>query len=184
MPAPSQLESWARSVPDGFRFSVKAHRALTYSGPAFDKRALAAEFTERLLPLGDRRGPILLQFPPTRERDDALLADVLGALRGRAALEFRHESWFAAPVYELGREHGACFVVTDEESWPMAPSVGDSRIAYFRLRRDYDQAQLEAWSRRIQEEASGRDEVHVYFKHFPRAPERALRVRELLDAPA
>src|SRR5262249_52123843 len=143
--------------PDGFRFCLKAHRGLTYSAAAFDKEGLARETGRRLAELGTRLGPVLVQFPPTRERDPGLLDRLLAALDLRAAVEFRHESWFADEVYAVLRAHGAALVVTDQEKWPRAPRVEVSGLAYYRLRRDYDRSELDEWRRELIAEAAARD---------------------------
>jgi uncharacterized protein YecE (DUF72 family) len=98
------------------------------------------------------------------------------ALGLRAAIEFRHESWFAEDVYVVLRAHGAALVVTDQEKWPRAPRVELSGLAYYRLRRDYDAVELERWRRELRAEATGLDELHVYFRHEPEAPARAARI--------
>src|SRR5947209_4366419 len=82
MPPAATLEKWAATVPPEFRFCMKGSRGLTYSAEAFDKIGLARLFAERVAPLGARLGPVLLQFPPTRRVDAALLDSLLSALRG------------------------------------------------------------------------------------------------------
>jgi uncharacterized protein YecE (DUF72 family) len=167
------VAGWAGQVPAGFRFCLKAHRGLTYSGDAFDREGLARDVGGRFGELGARLGPVLLQFPPTRQRDTALLDRLLAALGRRAAVEFRHESWFCQDVYAVLRARGAALVVTDQEKWPMAPRVEVSDLAYYRLRRDYDAASLRRWRRELRAEAAARTELHVYFRHEVEAPDRA-----------
>src|SRR2546425_7434109 len=111
-PPPSTLTGWSETVPPGFRFCFKAHRGLTYSGEAFDREGLAREVGRRLAELGQRLGPVLLQFPPTRLVDPGLLGRILLALEVRAAVEFRHESWFRDDVYDLLRSHGTALEST------------------------------------------------------------------------
>jgi uncharacterized protein YecE (DUF72 family) len=178
MPPPEALAKWAAGTPEGFRFCFKAHRGLTYSAAAFDKERLARETGLRLGELDERLGPALVQFPPTSERDPDLLDRLLGALGIGAALEFRHESWFAEDVYAVLRRHGAALVVTDQDKWPRAPRIEVSGLAYYRLRRDYDRAALDAWRRELRAEAAARDELHVYFRHEPEAPARAAHILE------
>src|SRR5262249_42923825 len=151
-------------VPPAFRFCLKAHRGLTYSGEAFDREGLGREVRNRLGELGARLGPVLLQFPPTRQRDPALLDRLLAALGRRAGVGFRRESWFCEAVYTVLRAHGAALVVTDQEKWPLAPRVEVSDLAYYRLRRDYDPSALERWRRELRAEAAARAELHVYFR--------------------
>jgi uncharacterized protein YecE (DUF72 family) len=178
MPPPQTIATWAAQVPDGFRYCLKAHRGLTYSADGFDREGLARQVGPRLGELGARLGPVLLQFPPARQRDPGLLDRLLAGLGLRAAVEFRHESWFAEDVYAVLRAHGAALVITDQEKWPRAPRVEVSAIGYYRLRRDYDAAALEAWRRELRAEAAARDEVHVYFRHELEAAARAAYVLE------
>jgi uncharacterized protein YecE (DUF72 family) len=177
-PPRTTLAGWVSQVPDEFRFCLKAHRGLTYSADAFDREGMARQVGPRLAELGSRLGPVLLQFPPTRQRDTALLDRLLGALGLPAAVEFRHVSWFASEVHAVLRAHGAALVVTDQEKWPRAPRVEVSGLAYYRLRRDYDRPALERWRRELRAEAAARETVHVYFRHEVEAPARARYILE------
>lgn len=177
-PPPATLAGWTATVPEHFRFCFKAHRGLTYSGDAFDREGLAREVGRRLGDLDSRLGPVLVQFPPTRLADPGLLDRILAALGVRAAVEFRHDSWFSQDVYGVLRRQQAALVVTDQEKWPRAPRLELSGFAYYRLRRDYDSAALERWRRELRAECEGREEVHVYFRHDPESPARAVRLME------
>jgi uncharacterized protein YecE (DUF72 family) len=178
-PPETTLLRWAADTPPSFRFCMKANRGLTYSAEAFDRVGLARIFSQRIAVLGERLGPVLLQFPPTRQKNVALLDSLLTALQRPAAVEFRHESWFAADAYQVIREHGGALVVTDEEKWPRAPLVDLSSTAYFRLRRRYDGASLRAWMGELKSALASHQEVHVYFRHDPQSPAVAQRVSRL-----
>ena len=180
-PPATTLERWRDGTPPGFLFCMKANRGLTYSADAFDRVGLAHLFTERIAAMGDRLGPVLLQFPPVRQRNLELLDRLLGALDRPAACEFRHPSWFDASVYEVIKRHGGAMVVTDEEKWPQAPLVELGPFAYFRLRRGYSVRALEKWIEIVRSAAASHRDVHVYFKHDPQAPRLALRLRDALD---
>lgn len=179
-PPDSTMLKWAAETPGDFRFCMKAHRGLTYSGEAFDRIGLARIIGERMAPLGTRLGPMLLQFPPIRRRDAALLDGLLAALGRRAAAEFRHESWFHDETYAVLRQHQTALVVTDEEKWPRAPFVDVGPTAYFRLRRGYTSRALAPWIDTLRSALDSHEEVHVYFKHDPSAPRLALRVQRAI----
>jgi uncharacterized protein YecE (DUF72 family) len=178
-PPESTLLHWASDTPPGFRFCMKANRGLTYSAEGFDRVGLARIFTERIAVLGERLGPVLLQFPPVRQKNVALLDSLLTALSRKAAVEFRHDSWFDGETYRVLREHDSALVVTDEEKWPRAPLVDVSSVAYFRLRRGYAGASLRAWRAEVKSAAASHREVHVYFRHEPESPALAQQLLEL-----
>ncbi len=180
-PPMTTLEKWRDGTPAGFLFCMKANRGLTYSADSFDRVGLAHLFTERISTMGDRLGPVLLQFPPVRQRNIELLSRLLEALDRPAACEFRHASWFDDSVYDVIRRHGGAMVVTDEEKWPQAPLVELGPLAYFRLRRGYTARSLEKWIEVLRSAAASHRDVHVYFKHDPQAPRLALRLRDALD---
>jgi uncharacterized protein YecE (DUF72 family) len=180
MPPEAALQKWSAAVPAGFLFCMKASRGLTYSAQAFDKVGLASLFAQRMTPLGERRGPVLLQFPPARQRNTELLDALLTALGGAVACEFRHESWFHPDTYAVIKGHAGALVVTDEEKWPQAPLVETGPFAYFRLRRDYKKPALEPWVALLRSAAASHDDVHVYFKHYRQAPRLALHVASAL----
>jgi uncharacterized protein YecE (DUF72 family) len=180
MPPASTLEKWAAGTPVDFRFCMKAHRGLTYSAEGFDRVGLARLFAERLASLGERRGPVLLQFPPARQRNIALLEALLDALGGRVAVEFRHDSWFHAETYEAIRRHSGALVVTDEEKWPQAPLIELGPFVYFRLRRGYKPRALDRWVAVVSSALQSFDEAHVYFKHDPQAPRLAVRLQRAI----
>ena len=191
-PPPGALTKWAAETPPGFRFCFKAARGLTYSAAAFPKVAVAGQVGQRLAEMGERLGPVLLQWPPTaRNPDTGLLDALLEALGLPVAVEFRKRdwlderhreglprnalpaargAWFAAEVYTVLARRGAALVVTDEEKWPMAPVEPTAGFAYYRLRRVYTDAELDRWHERLQ---APEGDVYVFFKHEPEAPARA-----------
>src|SRR3954451_11306122 len=69
---PESFRKWASEAPDGFKFSVKASRFCTNrrvlsEGADSIKRFLNSGVTE----LGERLGPLLWQFAPTKKFDAA-----------------------------------------------------------------------------------------------------------------
>jgi uncharacterized protein YecE (DUF72 family) len=182
-PPETALLKWAAQTPAGFRFCLKGNRGLTYSSEAFDKVGLARILAGRLAPLGERLGPILLQFPPTRQLNVGLLDALLGALARPVAAEFRHESWFCDETYRVIRAYQGALVVTDEEKWPRAPRVELGPLAYFRLRRGYSAAALRPWIDEVRSATAVHAEVHVYFKHDPEAPGLAQRLQKAVAKP-
>lgn len=94
-----------------------------------------ARFWEPLEPLrrGRRLGPVLWQLPESFQRNAELLAAALDELpRASHRFEFRHPSWFAAPVRQLLEERGASLAIGDDRRRPL-PSQTGGGLAYLRL---------------------------------------------------
>jgi uncharacterized protein YecE (DUF72 family) len=174
LPSEEALARWVRDTPPGFKLCLKAQRALTYSAAGFPKEAAARDFGARMEPLGDRAGPVLLQFPPTQKRNLELLDALLGNLARPAAVEFRDAGWLDREVYEVVARHRCAVAVTDQEDWPLADAAGGFR--YYRLRRDYSAEQLRPWAERLAAEAAAGLEVFAFLRHSVEAPRRALRL--------
>ena len=81
-------------------------------------------------------GPTLWQLPGNFRRNDERLANVLGLLpEGRHAFEFRHPSWFTAPVYRLLADHDAALVVADDPERPFTTREVTASWTFVRLHR-------------------------------------------------
>ena len=165
MPRESVLEGWADSVPESFRFVLKASRRITH----FKRLHGAEEETGYLLrtasTLGERLGAMLFQLPPNMKQDVERLNRFLDGLGdpGRIAFEFRHPTWFDEATYECLRAHGTamCVADTDEED---AEIVETAPWGYLRLRKaDYPEAALSGWAERVR--GTGWNRCFVFFKH-------------------
>jgi uncharacterized protein YecE (DUF72 family) len=175
LPGEAALAKWVRDTPPGFKLCLKAQRALTYSAQGFPKDIVARDFGTRMQPLGNRAGPVLLQFPPTQKRSPELLELLLVNLGRPAAVEFRDPGWLDAEIYAVVERHRCAVVVTDQEDWPLADAAGAFR--YYRLRRDYSEEQLGPWAERLASEVASGLEVFAFLRHSEEAPQRALQLR-------
>jgi uncharacterized protein YecE (DUF72 family) len=131
-------ERWARSVPDNFRFSVKAPRAITHDAKLHCSSADLHGFLQQVSFLGDKLGPILFQLPPSLEFGQDCARRFISLLRenygGDVVLEPRHASWFADPVDELLEEFQIARVAADPPCIaPAAEPGGFAETVYFRL---------------------------------------------------
>ena len=172
LPAAKTLESWARTVPDGFRFAFKVPRTIS----VFGRVDFVPDMCARVRALGDRLGPLLVRFADGRERDDAFLERLLDAIDEDldVALDFRHASWDGIEP-ELAR-WGAVRVNQIE--------AGPARFRYLRMREPpYDDDALRALADRIRPLLDDGLAVHCYFRHEdePTAPAYAARVIELVN---
>ena len=166
---PATFAKWAADAPDGFVFSLKAIRFST------NRRVLAeaGESVQRFLDsgvaeLGDKLGPILWQFAPTKKFDAEDFEGFLKALPAkqagvtlRHALEVRHDSFVVPEFVELARRYGAAIVYAEHAKYPaIADLTGD--FVYARLQRGsddnancYTEAGLDDWAARAKAWAEG-----------------------------
>lgn len=162
----SSLRTWVSSVPEDFRFAVKAHRRLTYRKKIQPAGESLDRFLESIEPLGDRLACVLLQFPEFVERDDAALAELVSGLPSGLpfACEFRHSSWSSAAVEDAvaGQGGTVCLAETEGDVPDRLPA---GRIAYVRLRASrYEPEAREGWLALLRKEAESRG-VFAFAKH-------------------
>ena len=141
---PSSYARWANDTPPGFVFAVKGSRYITHMLRLRNiDAALANFFASGLFELGDKLGPILWQFPPNMQFDEALfeaffrmLPKTTAAaakialnrdhrLQGREALvpernrrlrhcvEVRHDTFVDPAFIRMLRRHNIAWVVAD-----------------------------------------------------------------------
>ncbi|MCB0874073.1 MAG: DUF72 domain-containing protein [Thermoleophilia bacterium] len=162
----STMAGWAEQVPEDFRFAVKAHRRLTHGPPDDGYDDFLRVFLESLEPLGERLGAVLVQFPASRRRDDAVLDRLLAPI-GRVtpfAAEFRHASWDDPALDTTLSELGGTRCLVDEGTAP-PDALPPGPIGYVRLRGShYDDAIRGAWWTRLRNEAATRT-VFAFTKH-------------------
>ena len=177
LPKLAVLERWAESTPPDFRFSIKAPKQITHiSRLAADAVAGSVELLySNLAALGDKRGPVLFQLPPSLKLDVSLLRDFLALLPKdhRAAFEFRNESWFCRDVHAALEAAGASLCFSEREGViEPPPLVETTGWGYVRLRLEsYSEADLKRWSERLA--ATKWQHIVAYFMHEPTAPNYA-----------
>jgi uncharacterized protein YecE (DUF72 family) len=184
MPRAPMLEGWAKKAPPDFRFALKASQRITHFQRLRGIKEPLDYFIGIAGALGDRLGPVLFQLPPDLARDDALLSDFLGEVRGRvrAAFEFRNRSWFDDRVFEILRTNQAALCIAESEKFS-SPIESTASHSYLRLRNEtYDDAALKIWATRIRVLAKSADEIYVFFKHESAAPDLAVRLTAMVTS--
>jgi uncharacterized protein YecE (DUF72 family) len=136
---PETYVKWAASVPEDFRFAVKAPRIITHEG---ELRVQGEEALKRFLQqtsaLGAKRGPMLLQIPPKLEFSNVMASAFFSMFRrlydGPAVLEPRHVSWFNLEADSMLRKSCIARVAADPALTPHAAEpAGWPELVYFRL---------------------------------------------------
>ncbi|WP_309086255.1 DUF72 domain-containing protein [Chelativorans sp.] len=159
---PDTYAKWAAETPDGFVFSLKAIRFAT------NRRVLgeAGESISRFLEsgpaaLGEKLGPIVWQFAPTKKFDPQdfeaflkLLPEKQDSVRLRHVLEVRHPSFVVPEFAALARKYGVAICYAHHFTYPEIADV-TADFVYARLQRGedsvptaYPPAELDAWAER------------------------------------
>jgi uncharacterized protein YecE (DUF72 family) len=178
------LLGWSEQVPEHFRFVMKASRRITHIGRLAGEDDSLEYFLRMVNVLGNKLGPTLFQCPPSLKKDLPRLQSFLARIpqRWRAALEFRHASWFDDEVYDALRGHDLALVAVEDDEGDGAPLVPTASWGYLRLRRTaYASAELEAWAGRVRQQPW--QEAFVFLKHeedSPAGPEAAVALRAMV----
>lgn len=173
---PATFAGWAKAVPDGFQFAVKASRYCTNRKLLAEAGESIAKFTNQgIAELGDRLGSILWQFMPTKRFDADDFGAFLGLLPSRVdgvqlrhALEVRHESFDDPAFLAMARDAGAAVVFADHDDYP-AITGHDVGFTYMRLMQSqadeatgYSPAAIADWAERAKA-AAGQGDVFAFF---------------------
>lgn len=163
----STYARWAAAVPDDFRFAVKLPKTITHKQKLVDCDDLLATFGEEIAGLEGKRGPLLVQLPPSLAYpgDVALgFLDALDArLGGQVVIEPRHASWYEADVDAVLAERRIARVAADPPK-PAAGAVpgGWRGMAYYRLHgaprvywSSYPPEEIAAQAERVREQPDG-----------------------------
>jgi uncharacterized protein YecE (DUF72 family) len=129
---------WAGCAPPAFRFAVKIPRTITHDRKLKRARQPLDQFLDESAGLGRRRGPLLVQLPPSLAFEPRVARTffqlVRSRYRGLLVCEPRHETWFAASADALLARHNVARVAADP-----APAAGADRpggwkgLVYYRL---------------------------------------------------
>ena len=128
-PAASTVMGWNERTPADFIFAVKVPQAITHEKVMVDCEPEFDEFIERMHLLGDKLGPMLLQFPKFdkwvlkssddfRARLQPFFKRAADLNAGRFVVEVRNKDWLDARLTDLLREHNVGLALTDTSFMP------------------------------------------------------------------
>lgn len=132
IPSSAQARSWAAKVPTGFKVAAKVPQLITHEKLLVDCGEDMKAFLESMEELGDKLGPLLLQFPYFRSDAfvslDAFLARLGPFLEtlppGRAfAVEVRNKTWIREPLLSMLRRHRVAYALVDLPWMPMVDEL-------------------------------------------------------------
>jgi len=129
---------WAEATPENFRFAVKLPRTLTHDARLTRPADALDRFLDETAGLGEKRGPLLVQLPPSLAFDSRIAGRFLASLRrqyeGMVVCEPRHATWAAASATGMLVRHRIARVAADPPPAPeFAAPGGWPGLTYVRL---------------------------------------------------
>ncbi len=174
-PPAARFRSWNGRLPPGFAMSVKAPRGLTHGKKLYAPEAWVGRVKAGWHELGDKRAALLVQLPPTMERDDARLRYFLERIPEwmRICVELRHPSWEDEAVFRMLEDHRAAYCIMSGANLSCILRA-TTDFVYVRLhgphhdhlyRGYYSDEDLHWWADRIREWAREGRDVLAYFNN-------------------
>ena len=119
----STFERWAATTPEAFRFAVKIPREITHQHAMKNIRQPFVIFLQDISALGDKRGPLLCQLPPSLRFDLENFEAAFDTMRtldqGPIVIEVRHKSWASEHAIALLQRYSIDRVLADPALvWP------------------------------------------------------------------
>ena len=180
LPRSSTVVNWRETVPDNFRFTFKVSKTITHvKGLDFNDEDVNA-FVHTVAHIGNKKGCLLAQFPPSLKIDKLnelqKLLEILGEAthndEWQIAMEFRNSSWYEREVYELLEEFKVSMVIHDiaASATPLRTIAGNFIYLRFhgpepRYRGDYPDHFLKKYAEYIKMWITEKKTVYVYFNN-------------------
>ena len=180
LPRSSTVVNWGDSVPDNFRFTFKVSKTITHVKGLYFKDEDVKAFVQAIAHIGNKKGCLLAQFPPSFkiEKLNQLqkLLEALGEAthknKWRIATEFRNSSWYEREVFELLEEFNVSMVIHDiaASATPLDRIIGNFIYLRFhgpepRYRGDYSDQFLKIYAEYIKTWIIQQKTVYVYFNN-------------------
>ena len=175
IPQTRTLDKWIADVPEYFRFTFKLWKGITHQKNLVFNPDDAGFFMEVISHASNRKGCLLVQFPPALYISAfAQLEKLLACLQGQwpLAVEFRNRSWYTEKTYELLNYFGAGLVLHDipASASPMLP-LSDNFV-YLRFhgpggkyRGSYPDDFLYEYATYLKDWASEGKAIYAYFNN-------------------
>lgn len=166
---PETFAKWAETVPDGFVFSLKGHRAVSNRKALGEaEESLGKFFATGVSELGDHLGPIVWQLMPSKKFDPdeieaflKLLPEKTGGIALRHVIEPRHDSFLVPEFVEIAAKHNVAICYAHHAEYPELADV-TADFVYARLQKGeddittaYPPKDLDTWAKRAKSWAEG-----------------------------
>jgi uncharacterized protein YecE (DUF72 family) len=178
LPKVEMLDRWHAVTHPDFRFAVKLWRWISHDKRLADCARGLRRFFEVTATLRAKRGPLLVQLPPSLRKDAGLLkgfletlVDAAGDCPWRVVVEFRRTDWLCDEVIEVLNRHGASLCLADLPRCPITePNMAD--FVYVRRHgprarycRCYAPEHIAADAARVRQWLKDGRDVYVYYNN-------------------
>lgn len=180
IPMHRTVARWAADVPQDFKFTFKLFKDLTHCKDLdFDERNVLS-FIEAINNVAEKKGCILLQFPPSLTTTAFsqfrhlinLIYPAATTSGWKIAVEFRNNAWYKDEVFEFLQQHNAAMVMQDIPKSATPFTTPGSDFAYVRFhgptgnyRGSYDEIYLSEYASYVNEWLHERKQVYTYFNN-------------------
>jgi uncharacterized protein YecE (DUF72 family) len=122
MPMASTMRKWTADVPETFLFTFKLFKEITHNKDSAFDPALVSKFFDVIGNVGEKKGCLLVQFPPSVQIAHlsqlrylmAVLRENDPSMEWKIALEFRHPSLYVDEIYESLEKYQLGMVIHDK----------------------------------------------------------------------
>lgn len=181
IPASQAVTNWKNQTPDGFLFSLKFPRVITHIKMLKDCKKETQLFLERANLLGQKLGPLLLQFPPNFGVENLPdLAYFLNELpeSNRYVVEVRNEGLLNEEFFKLLRDKRAALAWVDSPNMVTTKQVtagflyvrwkGDRKKVNGTLgKKEADRSEdLRIWAKKVKPFLRREMQVYGYFGKY------------------
>lgn len=179
IPQQSTVSKWADSVPENFKFTFKLWKEITHTKGFNFNEADVAAFFNAISAVQEKKGCLLIQFPPSIgkvyiEQLDQLLGCIclIENNHWNLAVEFRNKSWYNDNTYKLLNSFKAALVIHDIPKSATHLINHESDFIYIRFhgptgnyRDSYSPDFINEYATYISEWMQEGKEVYVYFNN-------------------
>lgn len=179
IPMANTTKRWAMEVPEGFRFTFKLFREITHDKKLFIDHNLVEKFMHVINQVGNKKGSLLVQFPPGTTFNLPYLDELLGSIKEfsspnewQTSVEFRHYSWYRQDTYNLLKTYNAGLVIHDMPASATPETIHWTDFTYLRFhgpegdyRGSYEDSILHKYAALIKAWLAEGKTVYTYFNN-------------------
>lgn len=152
IPYESTVKKWRDQTPPDFLFSAKFPEKITHRKMLRASKDDLEFFIKKISFLGDKLGPLLLQFPYSfKVKEFDVLKDFLSILpkRHRYAVEVKHKSWLEERFYVMLKENNVA-LASMGTSW--MPELNELTADFSYLRWEGNRKKIKGTTGKVEQE--------------------------------